>query len=303
MPLIVHDHDALARAFERVGKPGLCRTALRDLVLHHGLDVFTHDPHGCEQGSQFIRASLRNLAVQLTIGNSAGHRRCGRHRADDAVGKQPGHEAREEHGKSRAGDIELGVRRDRRARPLAIQEGIPGRIIDQQIDLLIDDRRIAIELVPVDVGRGALEQTTIHVRPRLGRLLHLRRRIRGAARLRTRPGDLQVVGQRLFEGFYALVGFARIGPGDRHSARERRLHGGEIGRSRPSVVDRHQGFVESLVDQDAGAPDPHRRVPAEYAGDHAHDQKSNDNATANRPEPRGRPCNRPPASTDRGGHA
>jgi hypothetical protein len=44
---------------------------------------------------------------------------------------------------------------------------------------------------------------------------------------------------------------------------ERRAHSGEIRRCRASVIDRHQRFVEGLVDQDAGMPDTEGRIDAE----------------------------------------
>ena len=44
--------------------------------------------------------------------------------------------------------------------------------------------------------------------------------------------------------------------------RECGAHRGETGRRRARVIDRHQRFVESLVDENAGIPDPHGGVTA-----------------------------------------
>ena len=63
--------------------------------------------------------------------------------------------------------------------------------------------------------------------------------------------------------------------------REGGPHGREVGRSRTGVVDRHQRFIERLVDKNAGVANAERRIDAERGGDDAHDQECDQDTAAN----------------------
>ena len=286
----VDHHDAFARALERVGETGLRGAALGDLALHHRSDVLPHDAHGGEQRAQLVGAGARHIAVQVAAGDATRHRRGGRHRADDAPGQQPRHQAREQHGEPGTEEIELGVLCDRRTRALPIGEGVPGRVVDQQIDLLIDDRGVAVELVPGGIRRAAFEHACAALGPGRDRLLHAGSGFSRTDRLRPVGGDRQIVGQGALERFRLLVELlSPMQIGGDPAPGKRGLHHGEIGRRRACVVDRHQRLVERPGDQHAGPRDAARRIAAQRRGDQAHDQECDEDPPANGPQPGGHP--------------
>jgi hypothetical protein len=104
---------------------------------------------------------------------------------------------------------------------------------------------------------------------------------------------LQVFGERSAEFADLLAEFgAHRGIGGDPLPHECRAHSREIGRGCAGVIDRHQRFVEGLVDQDAGMPDTEGRINAEPSGDHAHDQERDENPAADRHAERRRSRNR-----------
>ena len=189
----VDQHDAFARVLQRVGKPHLRGAALLHLSLHHRLDVVAHQPHGGEQRAKFIGAALRNFDVELAACDLPGRRGSRRHRPDDAPRQQPRHGGGDQQREQRAAEIEVDFSRHRRARSLAIEEGVARSVVDQQVDLLLDDGGVVVERVPVDVGFGAGEQAQANVVPVSAARCTLAAALRRTLRLRALRGDLQVL--------------------------------------------------------------------------------------------------------------
>ena len=135
----VHHHDAFLRAFQRVGEPRLRRMPLRDLALHHCLDVVAHQAHGREQRAQFVGAALGDNNIKLAGGDALGDTRRDCDRAARSAAPAPRRRAptatapapcrRYSRFRSRA----TVARAD-----LPIEEAVARRIIDQQIDLFMD---------------------------------------------------------------------------------------------------------------------------------------------------------------------
>ena len=277
----IHHHDAFLGIFQRVGKPRLRGTALRDLAVHHRLDVVAHHAHGGEQRAEFVAGALGDRDVELAGGDALGDVGGDRDRPDDAPRQRPGDQRREQQRQRDAGDVELDVVGDRGAGALPVQEAVAGGVVHQEIDLVVDLDRVLVERRPVDVELGAVEEPLANASPGVHRALDALGGAGGAHRLRALRGDREVFRQRGAELVELVVQRrAHVGIGGDPAPRECRAHGGEIGRRRAGVIDRHQRFVEGLVDQQAGIADAHGGVGAERRGDHAHDQERDQDAAA-----------------------
>ncbi len=181
---------------QRVGEPRLRGAALLDLAIHHRLDVVAHDAHGGEQRAKLVGAAPRHGDVEFAGGDALGD--VGRHgdRSDDAPRQAPGDERREQQRQRGAGDVELHVARDRRARALAIEEAIAGGVVHQQIDLIVDPVGVVVERVPIHVELGAVNEPLANALPGVHGALDVLGGARRANRLRTRGRDLEVLRQR-----------------------------------------------------------------------------------------------------------
>ena len=253
-------------------------TALRHFAVHHCLDVVAHQSHGGEQGAEFVGAAFRNDDVELAGRNVFGDVRSDRDRPHDSPRQGPGHHRRQQERQRRAGDIEIEVARDGRARGLPVKESIARGVIDQEIDLLVDLAAVLIEHFPVRIELGPVEQAFTHASPSRHLASHIGGRLLGAIRLRALHRDRQIVVQRLGERIDLLLELdPRGGLVGNPKASERRAHGGEVGGRRPRVIDRHQRFVIGLVDQNPGVFDAKGGVAAKRRRDRAHDQERDQN--------------------------
>ncbi len=227
---------------------------------------------------------MRDRAVQFAPSDAPGDRGGGRDRAGDAAGEQPRHQRGEQQRGPRAREVELRVGRDRSARALAVGEPVPGSIVDQQVDLLIDGRGRAVERPPGLLGRGVWRTAAGARLPRSStacRALAAACAARGdcersAAIVRSSSSEFASASILLIEVDLCLR------TSSTPASCERGLHGGEVGRGRAGVIDRHQGFVEGLRDQHAGVPDLQGRVAAQRAGDHAHCEECEQDLAADR---------------------
>ncbi len=120
------------------------------------------------------------------------------------------------------------------------------------------------------------------------------RGLRGAQRMRSVGGDLQIFAERLAEFVDGLIEFAGdIGVAGDGAPCERSLHRCEVRRRGARVIDRHQRFVERLGDQHAGMLHAERSIAAERAGDDAHREKGDEDPATNGGEQQNAAADRP----------